>query len=119
MSGIRRTQADDVFSKQIRARDGGKCRRCGSTPAKGGLDCAHMFGRRCAKCTARRPRGQRPPEHSCTRLDPDNAMALCTGCHFEMDTHPWMKEALFRSELGDERFDALAARAHQRRDRVK
>jgi hypothetical protein len=52
-----------------------------------------------------------------TRVDPDNAMALCTGCHFEMDTHPWMKEALFRSELGDERFDALAARAHGKRDR--
>jgi hypothetical protein len=77
-----------------------------------------MFSRRCAVCTAKRKRGRPVKEHECTRLDPDNAMALCTGCHFHVDSNPYEKAILFRQVLGDERFDALAARARGRRDRV-
>jgi len=103
MSGIRRTQADVRFSLQIRERDGFKCRRCHKKPHPMGLHCAHHFTRRTGA----------------TRFDPDNAMALCYGDHQYLDSHPIEKEAFWRSEIGDERFDALAARAHGRRDRVK
>jgi hypothetical protein len=101
MSGIRRTQADVRFSLQIRERDAHKCKRCGSHPHPMGLHCAHHFTRRTGA----------------TRFDPDNALALCYGCHQYLDSHPWEKEAFWRSEIGDERFDALAARAHGKRDR--
>jgi hypothetical protein len=103
MSGIRRTQADIRFSEQIRERDGWRCRLCHKTPDPRGLHCAHHFTRRTGD----------------TRFDPDNAMALCYGHHQYLDSHPDEKEAFWRSEIGDERFDALAARAHGRRDRVK
>jgi hypothetical protein len=105
MSGIKITADDRVFSLQIRNRDNWTCRRCHAIYAAptNALQCAHHFTRKI----------------KVTRVDPDNAMALCTGCHFHLDMHPWEKEAFWRSEIGDERFDALAARAHGRRDRVK
>lgn len=103
MSGIRRDAADARFSLQIRERDGWYCQRCKSMPDHRGLHCAHHFTRRT----------------KATRFDPDNALALCYGCHQYLDSHPHEKEAFWRSEIGDERFDALAARAHGRRDRVK
>jgi hypothetical protein len=103
VSGIRRDAADKRFSDQIRERDNWTCRRCGSTPVSHqGLDCAHHFTRRTRA----------------TRFDPDNALALCTGCHFHLDGHPIEKEAFWRSVIGNERFEALAARAHGRRNRV-
>jgi len=103
MSGIRRTQADVRFSLQIRERDGWKCKRCGSQPRPGGLHAAHMFTRRTGA----------------TRFDPDNVLALCYGDHQYLDSHSEEKESFWRSVIGDERFDALAARARGRRDRVK
>lgn len=102
MTGIKRTAADRIFSLQIRLRDGAKCTRCGSVPHPQGLHCAHHFTRRT----------------KATRFDPDNALALCYGCHQHLDSHPIEKEAFWRSVIGDERFEALAARAHGRRDRV-
>jgi len=119
MSGIKRTKADADFSLMIRERARWRCQRCGAVHVQGdrGLDCAHMYARRCAVCTAKRPRGVPAKEHVCTRLDPDNAIALCVGCHFEMDTHPDLKRDLWRSIIGDERFEALSAKAHGKRDR--
>jgi len=115
MSGIKVTPKDRALSEWVRyLRDDGVCQRCGSSPRPGGLHAAHMFGRACKKCTTPKPK-----PHDCTRLDPDNLLSLCYGCHSEMDQHPEAKAALFRSVIGDERFDALAARAHGRRDRVK
>jgi 5-methylcytosine-specific restriction endonuclease McrA len=102
MSGIKITAADRRFSQQIRERGGHRCQRCGSVPAKGGLHCAHMFTRRTRA----------------TRFDPDNALALCYGCHQYVDSHAEEKQVLWRSVIGNERFDALAARAHGKRDRV-
>ena len=100
---MKRTAADARFSQQIRERDGFTCRRCGAMhlPNSKGLHCAHMFTRRL----------------QVTRFDPDNAAALCYGCHAYVDSHPSEKLAFFRGLLGDERFDALAARAHSKRDR--
>src|SRR4249920_2098539 len=100
-TGIKRTAADARLSSQVRARDGWRCKRCGSAPNRGGLHAAHMFTRRT----------------QATRLDPDNLLSLCFGLHQYLDSHPVEKEAFWRAEIGDERFDALAARAHGKRDR--
>ena len=104
MNAIRRTPADAEFSKAVRARDKWTCQRCGVhyMPPTRALHCAHMFTRRT----------------QATRHDMDNAMALCYGCHQHVDSHPTEKEILFRNALGAERFDALAARAHAKRDRT-
>ena len=100
---MKRTAADARFSVQIRQRDRFTCRRCGQAHAQNsmGLHCAHMFTRRIMA----------------TRFDPENAVALCYGCHSYIDSHPEEKLAYFRGILGDDRFDALAARAHGKRDR--
>lgn len=94
---IKVTAADRRFSLQIRERDGFRCMRCGSMPASQGLHCAHMFTRRTRA----------------TRFDADNALALCYGCHQFVDSHPLEKEVLWRSIIGDARFDALRRRAHR------
>jgi hypothetical protein len=52
-----------------------------------------------------------------TRFDQDNALALCYGCHQFVDSHAKEKFELWISVIGDERFEALAARAHGKRDR--
>ena len=54
-------QADVLFSRMIRERDG-SCRRCGSTDF---LQCAHIISR----------------SYKSIRTDPRNAVALCRGCH--------------------------------------
>jgi len=101
---VKRSQADIRFSRQIRERDQWTCQRCKQRHAENsrGLHCAHMFTRRTGA----------------TRFDPDNACALCYGCHQYLDSHPAEKLAFFRALLGDERFDALASRAHAKRDRI-
>ena len=101
--GIRRSPADAKFSREIRERDRYTCQRCSAIHLENsqGLHAAHMFTRRT----------------QATRFDPDNAMALCYGCHQFADSHSAEKEALFRARLGDEAFEALAARAHGKRDR--
>ena len=100
---MKRSAKDRNFSMFIRARDFYTCQRCHSThpPNSKGLHCAHMFTRRL----------------QVTRFDPDNAVALCYGCHAYVDSHPSEKLAFFRGLLGDERFEALAARAHGKRNR--
>jgi hypothetical protein len=97
-SGIKITKADRDFANEIKARDNWTCCRCGKykPPPNRGLHCAHYFTRRT----------------KVTRLDPDNAMALCYGCHQFVDSHAAEKEALWRSKIGDERFEALMLRAH-------
>lgn len=47
-----------------------------------------------------------------TRFDPDNAAALCFGCHRWLDTHPDLKREFFRERLGDRAFDLLEIRAN-------
>jgi hypothetical protein len=103
-SGLKRDAADIRFSRMIRERDRWTCQRCGKVydPSSMGLHAMHMFSRRI----------------KATRLDPENACAGCYGCHQYLDSHPNEKLAFFRERLGDERFDALSARAHARRSRT-
>lgn len=95
----KRTKADAVFSDQVRTRDGWACQRCGTRypPPTFALHCAHMFGR------------GKPS----TRFDPDNAAALCYGCHRWLDTHPDLKREFFLERLGARRFAALERRSNR------
>ena len=101
--GIKRSSLDATFSTMIRERDNWTCQRCGKVyePKSQGLHSAHMFSRRI----------------QATRLWPDNACALCFGCHQYLDSNPNEKLAFFRERLGDERFDALSDRARAKRNR--
>jgi hypothetical protein len=78
--------------------------RCGKQHATNsmGLHCAHNFTRRA----------------QITRFDPENALALCYGCHQFVDSHSAEKEALFRLRFGNAAYDRVAALAHGKRDRV-
>jgi 5-methylcytosine-specific restriction endonuclease McrA len=61
---------DKIFSEYIRSRDG-KCLWCGGVR---GLQCAHIIGR----------------ANLHFRWDPNNAIALCLGCHI----YKWHKDPL-------------------------
>ena len=100
---ITRSRADSRFSKWIRERDDWTCQRCKKQHMQNsrGLHSAHMFTRRT----------------QVTRLDPDNACALCYGCHQFLDSHSVEKWEFWQDLIGGPRFDALAARAHGKRDR--
>jgi len=80
----KRSPEDDLFSEYIRKRAilrAGGCERCLTpkvdvqldsgtvTPAWKQLDCAHLISR----------------VHHGTAWDPDNALGLCSGCHFYID----------------------------------
>lgn len=59
------------------------------------LHCSHYWGR-----------GNRG-----TRFDPDNAAALCYGCHRYFTANPQAHGEWFIKRLGDKKFDALGIRA--------
>jgi hypothetical protein len=107
MAGIKRTSADKWFSDYIRARDNWTCQRCkrkfppyeegGNNTALGGLDTAHCFTR----------------GHNMVRFDPDNAVALCYGCHSYADANK--EEVLYplvESIIGTERFEDIRIKSH-------
>lgn len=66
--------ADTAFSLYIRTRDNWSCQRCGKQyqPPTNALHCSHYMGRRKEN----------------TRFDPENADALCYGCHQYFTSHP-------------------------------
>lgn len=83
-------QADILFSKYIRARDG-RCQNCGSTQH---LQCAHLIGR----------------DYKSIRTDEDNAVALCRRCHMGFTHRPleWRK---WIDESFPGRYDRLKEKA--------
>lgn len=85
-------QADILFSKIIRRRDG-VCVRCGRTE---NLQCAHIISR----------------SYRSIRCDVDNAVALCRGCHVFFTHRPleWQEwvEAMWPGRWGVLRERALA-----------
>ena len=65
--GLKRSPADEAFSKCVRERANYCCERCGKgyDASSTGLHCSHHFSRR----------------HRSIRWCGDNAMALCYACH--------------------------------------
>lgn len=83
-------ECDRLFSLFIRKRDG----RCQTCPKTVGLQCAHGFSRR----------------YIGTRLDPENAFALCAGCHYRYTLDPLGWDEWLRGRMGD-RYEWIRARA--------
>ena len=71
MPKVKPNKVDTLFSKWIRSRDGWKCQRCGGEyePPTRALHCSHYYRRGI---------------HA-TRYDPENALALCYGCHILLE----------------------------------
>lgn len=103
-----RRKADTEWSNTIRSRAGWKCERCGATspyfgPNAGArLHAAHVFSK-----------GGFPH----LRYDLDNGLSLCYRHHRwwahidPVDFTEWV-----RKHLGEAKFEALKARAHQKKD---
>jgi len=97
---IKLRKTDTLFSQYIKRRDGFTCQRCGhifpSDDARG-LHNSHYWSRR----------------HENTRMDADNCIALCFGCH-----RIWAEEerddykAFMIRRLGQRGYDLLEYRHH-------
>lgn len=95
-------RADEFFSMLVRAR-ARRCARCGKAGQRNslglfvkGLECAHIFPRR----------------YWATRVDEDNAIALCGPCHADFTGHPFRWENWVIARIGRPAWDALRAKAH-------
>ena len=101
--GIKRYIQDKVFSDFIRTRDKWTCQRCHkyyepTEPNKRmGLHCSHYYGR----------------GRFSVRFDPDNAVALCYGCHRFLGSNPADHLDFIRERLGSEKFRKLTARRNK------
>jgi hypothetical protein len=95
--GIKRSPTDALFSDFIRERAGWTCERCGRnfSSRRQVLHCSHFYGRR----------------GKSTRWEPDNAAALCCGCHKHFEERPLEHVRFFEKRLGLDRFEALTLRA--------
>lgn len=83
---IKRTPADDYFSKCVRARTDYVCERCGKQYDKSstGLHCSHNYSRR----------------HRTIRWCKENALALCFGCHQWYEGNPPESGRWLENKLG-------------------
>lgn len=74
MGGVKIDAADRAFSQWIRTRDKWTCQRCDKyyAPPTMALHCSHFMGR----------------GKEATRFEPQNADALCYGCHRYFTAHP-------------------------------
>ena len=97
---IKRTKYDKIFSEYIRTRDKWTCQRCKKyynpdEPNKRmGLHCSHYYGR----------------GRYSVRFDPDNAVALCYGCHRFLGSNPADHLDFIRERLGSKKFRELTQR---------
>ena len=97
---LKRDALDAVFSNLIRERDDWTCQRCQRPypERKGqGIHCSHIVTR---------------AKHV-TRWFPDNAIALCNGCHRHVASDRHEHESLARRLLGDMRYEFLMQRKQE------
>lgn len=93
MGKIKIDVADKAFSLYIRTRDNWTCQRCGKrySPPTMALHCSHFQGR----------------GKEATRFLPDNADALCYGCHQYFTSHPGEHLQWQIERKGQERVDEI------------
>ena len=91
--GIKITPADSWFSKCVRSRAGWRCEHCGKqyTQSDTGLHCSHFHGR----------------GNWSLRFHPENASALCYGCHTFMGANPHEHQRFFKERLGEGMYQIL------------
>ena len=97
--GMKRDKFDIAMNNLIRERAGWVCERCGKyypEGNRGGLEHSHIWGRR---------------RHS-VRWEPDNGMALCTGCHRHVSANPRDHETLAISVFGEKRCAEVKVQAN-------
>lgn len=94
-------KADGFFSKWIRNRDG----ICQATLVRdvGAQRCTRELSLQCAHIHSR--------DYSATRLDPDNAMALCKSCHMYFTNRPLEWKEFVDKLYGENYYDRLGIRA--------
>lgn len=99
MPAIKRTCADDWFSKAIRMRSDFRCERCGAEHERNsmGLHCSHYMGR----------------GNWATRFDVNNAFAHCYGCHSFLGANPSHFRGWVREVIGEAMQDEIEAKAKQ------
>ena len=93
---IKRTPADDAFSKCIRALANYCCEVCGTgyTDKDVGLHCSHFHGR----------------ANWSVRFDPDNAESACYGCHAKLEGSPHDFTRRWEAKLGEFKYELLLER---------
>ena len=91
--GIKITPADSWFSKCVRQRANWRCEHCGTQydTSSTGLHCSHFHGR----------------GNWATRFHPENARALCFGCHSKMGANPFEHTEWFTEQIGEGMFQIL------------
>ena len=109
--GIKRDKIDAITSDLVRERNEWTCQRCNficpDGPATGKsrrVENSHFIPRR----------------HQATRYDPDNCDCLCKKCHqYFTEDNTGEYAAWKRSDLGDDRYDALIKRGQSICKRTK
>lgn len=103
MGKIKIRPSDKLFSQYIRTRDDWTCQRCYKTyePPTQALHCSHFQGR----------------GKESTRFDPENAVALCYGCHQYFTSHPAEHYQWQVNRLGQDVVDKLVLRSNQYKKR--
>ena len=98
MGGIKRTSADDWFSKCVRERANWTCEMCGTIHAEaqatakcGGLYCSHLFSR----------------GNWAVRFDPDNAFCHCTACHFRFGGDREIQRIEYEKVFGNGKYEII------------
>ena len=97
---MKRSNADNWFSKCIRKRDNYTCQKCGKQYPhnSSGLHCSHHWSRR----------------HRTIRWCADNAIALCHSCHEWFGGNPIESGFWLADKLGEEMTDLLAEKKNSR-----
>lgn len=101
---MKRDKYDRMMSLLIRERADWICERCGALfPDRGrgaaGLEHSHCWGRR---------------RHS-VRWEPDNGIALCTGCHRYVSSYPEVHTRLAEQIFGEKRCGEIRLQANTTR----
>lgn len=102
---LKRDKYDATFSDFIRYRDGLRCRRCkaqfpGLTQ---GIHSAHIYSR----------------GNPAIRLDPDNALALCNGCHRIFTQRPLEFKEWCDATLGSDHMERLKVKYYAVKKKTK
>lgn len=98
MGKIKIRPSDKAFSLYIRTRDNWTCQRCYKqyAPPTQALHCSHFQGR----------------GKEATRFDPENADALCYGCHQYFTSHPAEHYQWQVYKKGQQAIDLLVLRSN-------